>query len=52
MMDKKDVLGFFTRLRASGSDADMLGLVEELDIVPLDVNRMYRILDRFSGADE
>jgi hypothetical protein len=50
MMDKKDVIGFFSEIRRSGNSSDRIdNILEELDIVMLDVSRMYRILDKFSG---
>jgi hypothetical protein len=50
MMDKKDVIGFFSEIRRSVNSSDRIdNMLEELDIVMLDVSRMYRILDKFSG---
>ena len=52
MMDKKDVIGFFSEIRDDGnSDAHVEYMLEELDVDELDVSRMYRILDKFSGNE-
>ena len=53
MMEKKDVFSFFNYLRNTPDSVKMTeAITEELDIVLLDISRMYRILDKFSPDDE
>jgi len=47
MMDKKDVFCFFNEVKNNNCDDKISDVIEDLDIVTLDVNRMYRILDKF-----
>ena len=52
MMDKKDVIGFFSEIRGDDdSSSHVECMLEELDIAALDINRMYRIIDKFSGDE-
>jgi DNA polymerase III delta prime subunit len=51
MMDKKDVFCFFNEIKNSNSDNKIDEIIEDLDIVMLDINRMYRILDKFFGIE-
>ncbi len=48
MMDKKDVIGFFNKIR-NGYGADVETIMENFDISKLDISRMYRFLDKFDG---
>ena len=47
MMDKKDVFSFFNEIKNSNCNNKIDDIIEDLDIVVLDINRMYRILDKF-----
>ena len=49
MMDKKDVIGFFNKIR-NGYGSDVETLMENFDISKLDISRMYRFLDKFDGV--
>jgi hypothetical protein len=52
MMDKKDVFSFFNEIKNSNNcDNKINDIIEDLDIVMLDINRMYRILDKFFNVD-
>jgi hypothetical protein len=48
-MDKKDMLCFFLNLKTMyDEDAKILELLEHYDISKLDINRVYRYLDKYS----
>ena len=49
-MDKKDVLGFFLHLKITHEDDEtqILKLLEPFGVTKLDVNRIYRYLDKYS----
>lgn len=48
-MDKKDLFGFFTDLKTKyDDDSQILALFENYEITKLDVNRIYRYLDKLS----
>ena len=48
-MDKKDVLCLFLHLKTLyEDDAQILELLEQYDITKLDINRIYRYLDKYT----
>jgi hypothetical protein len=48
-MDKKDVLCFFLNLKTMyEEDTQILELLEQYDITKLDINRIYRYLDKYT----
>jgi DNA polymerase III delta prime subunit len=51
MMDKKDLFCFFNEIKNNNYDDKIDNIIEDLDIGMLDVNRMYRILDKFFDDD-
>jgi hypothetical protein len=56
-MDKKDLLSFFMELKNKYDDNQLLSLFENNDITKLDINRIYRYLDKYTkenaqGEDE
>jgi hypothetical protein len=56
-MDKKDLLSFFMELKNKYDDNQLLCLFENNDITKLDINRIYRYLDKYTkenaqGEDE
>ncbi len=46
-MDKKDIFSFFIELREKYDEQTILNLFENYDISKLDINRMYRYLDKY-----
>jgi DNA polymerase III delta prime subunit len=50
-MDKKDVFSFFLDLKRKCEDQDMLALFENYDISKLDINRIYRYLEKYTKED-
>jgi DNA polymerase III delta prime subunit len=51
-MDRKDLLAFFTKNKSfNTSDTENIALFENYEITKLDINRIYRYLDRY-GKDE
>ena len=52
-MDKKDVLGLFLDIRNKYSDhEDVCNLFENYDIGKLDINRIYRYIDKYTKLDQ
>ena len=47
-MDKKDLFSFFMDLKDKYEDAQIIGLFENYEISKLDVNRIYRYLDKYT----
>jgi DNA polymerase III delta prime subunit len=47
-LDKKDTFSFFLDLRNNYSDEDIYGMFDSYDIGKLDINRMYRYLDKYT----
>ena len=49
-MDKKDALGFFLHLKIVNEEDEtqILKLLEPFGVTKLDVNRIYRYLDKYS----
>ena len=46
-MDKRDLFGFFIDLRNSYEDNEICGLLENYEIGKLDVNRIYRYIEKY-----
>jgi hypothetical protein len=46
-MDKKDLFGFFVHLKNNKSDAEIINLLENYEIYKLDINRMYRYIEKY-----
>jgi DNA polymerase III delta prime subunit len=46
-MDKKDVFAFFSHIKNNIETTESLGLFENYDICKLDINRIYRYLDKY-----
>ena len=54
-MDKKDLFSFFIELKNKYDDTQLLLLFENYEITKLDINRIYRYLDKYTkenAADE
>jgi SpoVK/Ycf46/Vps4 family AAA+-type ATPase len=51
-MDKKDLFGFFIDIQNKYSDIDRLELFENYDISKLDINRIYRYLEKYTTEVE
>ena len=47
-MDKKDIFSFFTELQHKYNDSELISLFENYDITKLDINRIYRYLDKYT----
>jgi len=50
-MDKKDILSFFLELKDKYTDADFLLLFENYEISKLDINRIYRYIEKYTKED-
>ena len=50
-LDKKDTFSFFLELRNNHSDEDIYGMFDSYDIGKLDINRIYRYLDKYTRSD-
>ena len=50
-LDKKDTFSFFLELRNNYSDEDIYGMFDSYDIGKLDINRIYRYLDKYTKTD-
>jgi hypothetical protein len=50
-MDKKDLFGFFIELRNKYDDNQIIALFENYEITKLDINRIYRYLDKYIKED-
>lgn len=51
-MDKKDTFSFFLELRNNHTDEEIYAMVEPYDICKLDINRVYRYLDKYTKRVE
>jgi hypothetical protein len=47
-MDKKDMVGFFTEIKDKYNDTQLINLFENYDITKLDINRIYRYLEKYT----
>ena len=50
-MDKKDIFSFFIDIRSKYDDAEILNLFENYEINKLDINRIYRYLEKFTNEN-
>tara|TARA_Y100000389_G_scaffold110139_2_gene107271 strand:+ start:8567 stop:9868 length:1302 start_codon:yes stop_codon:yes gene_type:complete len=50
-LDKKDTFSFFLELRNTYSDEEIYSMFESQDIGRLDINRIYRYLDKYTLSD-
>jgi DNA polymerase III delta prime subunit len=48
-MDKKDIFSFFMNLKSKYSDTEITALLEPQEISKLDVNRIYRYIEKFTN---
>jgi hypothetical protein len=46
-MDKKDLFGFFIDLKNKYNDNDIINLLENYEIGKLDINRIYRYIEKY-----
>jgi DNA polymerase III delta prime subunit len=46
-MDKKDLFGCFVGLKNNYDDNEILGLLENYEITKLDINRIYRYIEKY-----
>jgi DNA polymerase III delta prime subunit len=46
-MDKKDIFGYFIDLKNKYNDAEIFALFENYEITKLDINRIYRYLEKY-----
>jgi len=46
-MDKKDLFGFFIDLKNNSDDNEILNLLENYEIGKLDINRIYRYIEKY-----
>ena len=46
-MDKKDLIGFFIELKSIHEDNDIISLLESYEISKLDINRIYRYIEKY-----
>jgi DNA polymerase III delta prime subunit len=50
-LDKKDTFSFFLELRSHYSDEEIYGMFESYEIGKLDINRIYRYLDKYTKRE-
>ena len=50
-LDKKDTFSFFLNLRLKHKDEDIYTMFETYDINKLDINRIYRYLDKYTNKE-
>ena len=48
-MDKKDIFSFFMNLKSKHSDTDIIALLEPQEISKLDINRIYRYIEKYTN---
>ena len=48
-MDKKDIFSFFSNLKKNHSDAEMVAMLEPNEISKLDINRIYRYIEKYTN---
>ena len=46
-MDKKDLFGFFIHLKNNVSENEIINLMENFEICKLDINRIYRYIEKY-----
>lgn len=47
-MDKNDLLGYFSLMNENLSDVELLAVLENYEISRLDINRIYRYIDKYT----
>ena len=50
-MDKKDMFSFFLDIKKKHNDSELVDLFENCDVSKLDINRIYRYLDKYIKED-
>jgi hypothetical protein len=50
-LDKKDTFSFFIHLRENHTEEEMYTMFESYEITKLDINRIYRYLDKYTNRD-
>lgn len=50
-MDQKDIFSFFIHLRENNTEDEIFSILENYEISKLDINRMYRFIDKHSSID-
>jgi len=50
-MDKRDLFAFFSNLSQKHTEQEIIALFENFDISKLDINRMYRYLEKYTKED-
>jgi len=50
-MDKKDLFGFFVDLKSKYDDTQIISLLEGYEINKLDINRIYRYIEKYIKED-
>jgi hypothetical protein len=48
-MDKKDIFSFFLHLKNKYDDNEIVSLLENYEITKLDINRIYRYLEKYTN---
>jgi len=51
-MDQKDMFAFFLNLRQEKSEEEIYSILEHYEINKLDINRIYRYLDKYSQEED
>jgi len=46
-MDKKDLFGFFIHIKNNNDDNEIMNLLENYEISKLDINRIYRYIEKY-----
>lgn len=50
-MDKKDLFSLFIKLQHSYNNGDIYNIFEQYEITKLDINRLYRYIDKFNNIN-
>ena len=48
--DKKDMFGFFLEIKKNLTEDEIYNLFESYEVTKLDINRIYRYLERYTNA--
>ena len=48
-MDKKDIFSFFLNLKSKYSDSEIIAILEPQEITKLDINRIYRYIEKYTN---
>ena len=48
-MDKKDIFSFFLNLKIKHTDAEIIAMLESQEITKLDINRIYRYIEKYTN---